>query len=143
MLTHSLPQVDWEQVAKDMNYKSAAVASVRFRQVRKSMESSFESPTSAGSGGEPATPTKGPKTKSSKVAKAAPKGRTPKKGVAHPVKKGPKGDKSATVVTKEEDSGLDEMEDDGDDEIAPVAKHEVSEDESYDMIDHGDEQVST
>jgi hypothetical protein len=142
MLTHSLPQVDWEQVAKDMNYKSAAVASVRFRQVRKSMESSFESPTSAGSGGEPATPTKGPKTKPGKVAKATPKGRTPKKGVAHPVK-GPKGAKSAAMVTKEEDSGLDEMEDDGDDEIAPVAKREASEDESYDMIDYGDEQVST
>lgn len=118
-----------------MGYKTATVASTRFRQVRKSMESSFESPTSTGgSGAEAATPSKAPKVKGAKVAKAAPKARAQKKGAANPVIKGAKDVKPAAVVTKEEDREMgDEMKDGHVEEAFQSAKREMDEDDSYDL----------
>jgi hypothetical protein len=134
MLTHPLQQVNWEKVAIEMGYKNAIVASTRFNQIKKKMESTFETSTSSGSSTE-STPSKTPKAKANKVTKAGAKPRTPRKGVAHPVQKGAK---SAGKVTKEEDSGDDEK------EVGFHEKMEEFDDEKfkYEMEEGNDEQVS-
>jgi hypothetical protein len=137
--------VNWEKVATALNYKSGSVASIRFNQIKKKMESSLDGPASAGSGTEANTPTKGPKPKANKVTKAPAKTRTPRKGVACPVKKGAKEANSAEKITKEEDSGLDDdMELDHDNEASPVPKLEFNHEKFLREIDEADyEQVST
>jgi len=124
-----------------MGYKSGTVASCRFRQVRKQMESSFDSSASSGSGAEAATPTKGPKGNTNRVAKAVAKPRTPRKGAAQSMKKEPKGAKSAEVVTKQEDSSMEDY-DMLDDE--PQKGEEFDEEKFMREMDgEGDEIVGT
>jgi hypothetical protein len=137
--------VNWEKVAAALNYKSGSVASIRFSQIKKKMESSLNGPASADFGTEANTPTKGPKLKANKVTKAPAKTRTPRKDVACPVKKGAKGAKSAENNIKEEDSGLDDdMELDYDNESSPVPKLEFNHKKFLLEIDGADyEQVST
>lgn len=136
--------MNWEKVAAALNYKNATVASTRFNQIKKKMESSLDGPASTGSGTEANTPTKGPKPKANKVTKAPAKTRTPRKEVAQPVKKGAKGAKSAVVVTKEDDSGLDEEIVDEENEAGPAQKLEFNHEEIYHEMDEADyEQVST
>ena len=124
-----------------MNYKSAGVAYQRFSQIKKKMDAAFDGPNAPGSGGDSVTPTKAPKAKANKVTKTPTKARDSKKDVVHPGKKGGKELKSAVFVTKEDDPAVEEdKEDDGDDHIVQKPK-EVSDDDSYDMIEGEDEGV--
>ncbi len=121
-----------------MNYKSASVASIRFSQIKKKMDAALDGPGTSGFGTELTTPTKAPKGKANKVTKAA-KTHTPRKGLAQPVKKGAK---STAAVTKEDDSEMDDKDDYNEDkELLATKKDE--DDESYEMVEGGDEQVST
>lgn len=129
-----------------MNYKSGSVARVRFDQIKKKMESSLDGPASAGSGADANTPTKAPKPKANKVTKAPAKPRAPRKDVATPVKKGGKGVKSAALITKEEDSGMEDygMLDD-EHEAGSAQKQEEFDDEKFkrEMYDGNDGVVCT
>ena len=107
-----------------MGYKSGSVASTRFGQVRKQMESSFDGPTSAGSDTAAVTPPKAPKTKANKVTKSPAKPRTPHKGVAQHAKKVvAQSIKKSAQTVKKEDSEMDDDIVDHDDEVAPAQEH--------------------
>jgi hypothetical protein len=146
LLTDSLKQVNWDQVATALNYKSGNVAQTRFNQIKKKMESSLDGPASAGSGADANTPTKAAKPKANKVTKTPAKPRAPRKGAATPVKKGGKGVKSAVVVTKDDDSSMEDYDMlDDEQEAGPAQKQEEFDDEKFEreMDEEYDEVVST